>query len=334
MSIRLRNIFEKKQYLDCPHLKHSLHFFYDEIRACCSNVPGPIFYPNFEGGNVDWNYIYSLRKNYYKEIDSFFSETSMPRECLKCFDAKASLKDKKNKKFPNLVSKIYFHNHMSCNAKCSYCTYAHIENGYKYKVYPLVKSLIDNNLLAKDASIFMSGGEPTISPEFEQLLDLFISYLNGRNIEILTSGIKYCKSIEDAFVQDKLKMVLSLDSGTRVTYLKIKGVDCFDKVIENLKKYVLASNYAKENITLKYIIVDKENDNIDEIDTFFDVVTSLEIKNVRIDIDYEKYKFTRYIRVPDYYFDLINHFNNKAYELSLNVCNNDQVKAVLDKSNR
>lgn len=330
----MRNIFEKKQYLDCPHLKHSLHFFYDEIRACCSNVPGPIFYPNFEGGNVDWDYVYSLRKNYYKEIDSFFSETSMPRECLKCFDSKVNLKDKKNKKFPNLVNKIYFHNHMSCNAKCSYCTYAHIENGYKYKVYPLVKSLIDKNLLAKDASIFMSGGEPTISPEFEQLLELFISYLSGRNVEILTSGIKYCKSIEDAFVQDKLKMVLSLDSGIRETYLKIKGVDCFDKVVENLKKYVLASDFAKENITLKYIIVDKENDNIQEINAFFDVVKSLDVKNVRIDIDYEKYKFTRYIRVPDSYFDLINHFNNKAIELSINVQYNDQVKAVLDKSNR
>ena len=87
-----------------------------------------------------------------------------------------------------------------------------------------------------------------------------ILHTNGRNVEILTSGIKYCKSIEDAFVNDKLKMVVSIDSGTKETYLKIKGVDCFDKVIENLRKYVLASDFAKENITLKYIIVDKEND--------------------------------------------------------------------------
>ena len=329
----MRNIFKKKKYLDCPNLKHSLHFFYDEIRACCSNVPGPIFYPDFNGESIDWDYIYSKRKNYYKEINSFFSEVSAPKECLKCFDAQLNYSDKKVEKFSNQIKRIYFQNHMSCNAKCVYCTFAHVEKGYQYKVLGIVKSLIDNNLLATDASIYMSGGEPTISPEFEDLLSLLTSYLVNNKIEILTSGIKYCESIKECFIQDKLKMVLSLDSGTRETYKKVKGVDCFNQVLENLKIYVQASDNARENITLKYILVDKYNDNNKEIEEFFNVVTSLGIKNVRLDIDYEKYKFTRYIRVPEYYFDLIKCFNKLAADNNLNVQICEQVLAVLNKSN-
>ena len=51
----------KKKYLDCPYLKNSLHLFYDEIRACCSNVKGPIFYSNINNDtNVDPDYIYKI----------------------------------------------------------------------------------------------------------------------------------------------------------------------------------------------------------------------------------------------------------------------------------
>ena len=44
-------LFNKKKYLDCEWLKHSIHFFYYEIRACCSNVPGPIFYESYKDEN-------------------------------------------------------------------------------------------------------------------------------------------------------------------------------------------------------------------------------------------------------------------------------------------
>lgn len=327
----MRNIFTKKKYLDCPNLKHSLHFFYDEIRACCSNVPGPVFYPDYNGETVDFYYIYEQRQKYYKEINSFFSEVSAPKECLKCFDAKLNYSDKKIDKFPNEIHRIYFQNHMSCNAKCTYCTFAHVEKGYKYKVLPIVKSLIDKKLLIQNASIYMSGGETTISPEFEELLSLLTSYITNNKIEILTSGIKYCESIKNGFMKDKLKLIISLDSGTKETYKKIKCVDCFDKIVENLKVYTDSSDNAKENITLKYIIVDKENDNKEEIEKFFDVVVSLGIRNVRLDIDYEKYKFTRYIKVPEYYFDLIEHFNSIASKNNLNVQICEQVLAVLNK---
>ncbi len=321
----------KKTHLNCSHLKHSLHFFYDEIRACCSNAKGPIFYLTPENENIDWNRVYEIRKKYIKEINSIFTKTSIPDVCKNCCEIKNCLTKEKIKPFKNVVNRIYIQNNMSCNAKCTYCTFGHVEKGYKYKVLPLIKELIEKKILSPNALIYMSGGEITISPEFEELLSMLLNYLNSQ-IEILTSGIKYCKSIEEAFKQNKCRLVISPDAGCKETYLKIKQVDCFDKVIENIKNYVKASDNAKSTITLKYIIVDNANDNKEEIKKFLDLAKELEIQNVRLDFDYEKYKFSKNIKVPEYYFDLFDTFNNYANEKGLNVLMCDQIQAILDKS--
>ena len=312
-------------------MKHSLHFFHDSIKACCTNASGPVFYPDYTGGVVDWNYVFKVRKNFVSKINSFFNDQEVPEVCQGCYEIATGIKNSKVPKFNNVVERLYFHNNMSCNAKCIYCTYQHVERGYKYKVLPLLNSLINNNILSKNATVYMSGGEITIYPEFEEMMSLLLNYLNSR-IEILTSGIRYCKSIEEAFIQNKCFLIISIDSGTRETYKKIKQVDCFDVVIENLKNYIKASDNVKNNVILKYIIVDDYNDNKEEIKSFIEIATSLGIKNVRLDIDYEKYKLTKNITVPDSYFDLIAYFNELSEKNALIVNHCEQVDAILRKS--
>lgn len=326
------NIFKKNKYLDCHLMKHSIHFFYDNIRACCSNVSGPIFYPNYNGENVDWNYIYSIRKSTIKEINNFFNKNELPKCCVGCCEASSHFSNKPVENFENMIDKMYFHYHMTCNAKCTYCTYENIERGYKYKVLPLVKSLIDNRILSKQAQVYMSGGEITISSEFEELLSTLLNYLESK-IEILTSGIRYCKSIEDAFIQNKCMLMISLDSSNSETYKKIKQVDCFDKVVANIKNYIKATDNAKENITMKYIIVDGVNDTTEEILSFIKLVKSLGLKKIRLDFDYEKYKFTGSLNVPKNYYNLYNIFNKVATEENLSIQHCGQIDAILNKSN-
>jgi len=326
-----KNFLKKDKYLNCHFMKHSIHFFYDEIRACCTNIPGPVFYPDYKDEAVDWNYIYNERKRLVKQINSFFEKESCPSCCKGCCEIDSYYTNTPVEKFDNKIEKMYFHNHMSCNAKCTYCTYGYIERGYRYRVLPLVKSLIEKEILSRNAQVYMSGGEITISPEFEELLSTLLNYLYSQ-IEILTSGIKYCKSIEQAFVQNKCKLVISLDSAVPETYKKIKQVDCFNKVVENIKNYIEASDNAKNNITMKYILVDGVNDNINEISGFITLVKSLGINNIRMDFDYEKYKFTRDIKVPEYYFELYQNFNKLSNEAGLNVQKCEQVEAILNKS--
>ena len=110
---------------------------------------------------------------------------------------------------------------------------------------------------------------------------------------------------------------------------------CGDKsVINNIKTYINAAASAKDNIILKYIIVDNLNDNNNEVEDFLKLANNLGIKTVRIDIDYEKYKLSKNCKVPEHYFDLINHFNSLASELGLVVEHCNQVDVILEKNKK
>ena len=53
--------YKKDNYLNCYLMKHSLHFFYDEIRTCCSNAKGPVLFSVKNDGycNINWNKVYN-----------------------------------------------------------------------------------------------------------------------------------------------------------------------------------------------------------------------------------------------------------------------------------
>lgn len=325
------NLFKKEKYFDCPFVKHSVHFFYDNVRACCSNVSGPVFYPNYSGEEIDWDLIFKKRKSIISKVNNFFNKTDVPDCCKGCCELNSYFSDNRVEKFENKIDRIYFQYFMTCNAKCTYCSFGYIERGFKYNVMPLVKQLIEKQILSKNAQVYMSGGEITISPEFEELLSALLNYLNSK-IEILTSGIKYCKSIEEAFKQDKCMLMISLDSAKPETYEKIKQVNCFDRVVDNIKNYVAASDYAKENIIMKYIIVDGVNDNIEEITSFIKLVKSLSIQKIRLDFDYEKYKYTLGKKVPAHYFELYNEFNKIATQEGLSIQHCAQIDEILRNS--
>ena len=329
------NLFAKKhKYLNCPHLKSSIHFFYYGIKTCCANAEGINFYKDYNGEKIDWDYVYKVRQDKIEEINSAKQADYIPLECKKCFEINGNLSDKKIEKFENKIQRLYFQNNMSCNAQCSYCTFEReVGKGTKYNTVPIIKSLIENNILSENAVALMSGGEITISDEFEELMDILLSFLKSK-IEILTNGIIYSKSIEKAFVLNRCTLIISLDSGTRETYKAIKKVDCFDKVINNISNYIKMSESAKENITLKYILVDDINDNIQEINSFFNIVNSLGLKNVRIDVDFNKYTLNSNTKVPNKYFDLISYFNNIASNLGLGVEHCNQVDVILKKNKK
>lgn len=326
-----KDLFKKRLYLDCPFMRNSLHFFYDAVRVCCKNIPGPVFYSDYKGELIDWDFVFAQRKNLIYQIQTARAKDYIPSCCDNCYDLHNFLTEKKPDDIKNEVTKIYFHNHMSCNARCIYCSYDYFDRGYGYDVIDSVRVLINKKILSKDAVIYMSGGETTISNEFEDLLSLLLNYLNTK-IEILTSGIKYCKSIENAFIHNKCKLIISLDAGQKDVYKQIKKVDCFDKLIQNIRDYIQASENAKENILLKYIIIDGINDTKEEIERFLTLSKELGIINVRVDFDLVKYKYSDTVKVPDYYHDLVAYFKSSAKDKNLVVNTYEQVELILKKS--
>lgn len=330
----MRNIFQKKQYLNCPHLQHTVHFFYDEIRSCCSNAKGITFETindSFEFDNNIEKNIYNKRKHVVNSINSIFTDENYPQFCQGCSLKHDFISENKILPFENYINEIYIQNYMGCNAKCSYCTFEYCRNKEQlYDVYPIIKQMINKGVLSRSANIYISGGEPTLSKEFELLLTTLTEHVEPQ-VEVFTSGIKYSKSIENAFINDKVRLLISLDSGSSSVYKIIKKVDAFDKIIENLKKYISVSNNAKNNIILKYILLDGINDSTEEIFAFLNLVSSLKIKNVMFSFDYEKYKYSSDIQIPQTYFEIFEKFSQYAKELDLNVDVSCQADAIMRK---
>ena len=73
-------------------------------------------------------------------------------------------------------------------------------------------------------------------------------------------------------------MNVSIDAGTRETFHKIKGVDGFERVCENLQEYHKAGC-----VTLKYIFLPGINDKKEDIDGFVDLCIELKCKIVVIE---------------------------------------------------
>ncbi|WP_424627560.1 hypothetical protein [Bradyrhizobium sp. SYSU BS000235] len=74
---------------------------------------------------------------------------------------------------------------------------------------------------------------------------MFLDY--GMKLEFKTSGYKFLQGVASTLAKGRGMLEVSVDAGTRKTYLS-KGVDVFDRVVENIQKY-----REHGNIQLKYI---------------------------------------------------------------------------------
>ncbi|MBQ2644750.1 hypothetical protein IJG14_04155, partial [bacterium] len=104
------------------------------------------------------------------------------------------------------------------------------------------------------------------------------------NISIPTSGIKYSPIIEKGVSQGRVHVKNSIDSGSRETFKKIKGIDAYNFVVENMKKYakVKAKDY---NVISKYIICPGYNDNKGEIDNWLKTCSEIGIEYVEVSVE-------------------------------------------------
>ena len=77
---------------------------------------------------------------------------------------------------------------------------------------PTLKEMVERGYIDPDAIIRFGGGEPTILPEFEKIVDHFIEV--GRRFFINTSGVRYSPAIERMLRRGWAtdRVVVSMDS--------------------------------------------------------------------------------------------------------------------------
>ncbi len=293
-------------YKSCHLIQHGLCFFDNKLASCCFSPVDqiddqfpPVLAYHYWGQIIPVDDLFA-RMDKYANI---FKQGDCPKECQNCY--KIEEKDWDDKRYIDQITITHF---SMCNADCIYCsnnTEQWARNPNTYSIIPLLKYYFEQGIIKKGCEFHIGGGEFTIYRECDEFLELF-AINNFARVFVPTNAIKYNHNLFRAMDEATTYIIVSLDSGSEKTYRKIKRVDAFKKVIENLTKYA-ATEKSREAIRLKYIIVPTYNDNIREFKKFLNIAKKLGVRNLIIDID------ARYSRVTNYNID--DYFINLAYEM-------------------
>lgn len=172
-----------------------------------------------------------------------------------------------------------------CNSKCIYCgNFGHSKEGkleaFGYSVLDVLH-WVSENFKTEEFIFSCTGGEITVSSQRDEIIEFWKEKkFKGA---IATNGFIYNQGIAD-LLHSGIGLNCSLDAGTAETYYKIKGVNCFEKTVDNLEKYAEASINP---IYLKYIILEGINDNEVDIYGFFKIASKLHA-TVILSTDYRK----------------------------------------------
>ena len=179
-----------------------------------------------------------------------------------------------------------------CQCRCVYCG-VHLEDQSTdtesaIKLYDHIFSFLElafkRGLIADNVVWQVSSGEIAIHPHHDRLMEL----LKGRATTFYTNCIKFDEDIAKNLHDNPNSAInLSIDAGTRETWHKVKGLDNFDKITENLSKYFTQTTRPGQ-ITLKYIVLPGINDTYEDYISVVEIMKVLKVKHLTIARDVSK----------------------------------------------
>lgn len=181
----------------------------------------------------------------------------------------------------NKIEYLIFSHIEFCQLSCVYCyqsspDYPKFARRNVYSLGETIEFLLNENLISSKTEVFWGGGEPTTSSEFWKLsaqIDQLQMY------QVFNS---HCVSFFDAFCstydKERMQIVCSVDAAKASTYQMVKGVNVYNKVIDNIKHYIDAGI-----TTVPKFIACKQNAS--EASLFVENMVAIGAKNVMLDID-------------------------------------------------
>ena len=116
----------------------------------------------------------------------------------------------------------------------------------------------------------------------------------------------------------EIKVIISLDAGSREVFKKVKKTDKFKEVCKNIKKYALAAKKSiPSHLGVKYIIIPNVNDTKEEIDKWLDLcIKELGVKYLIADIE-EKWFVHHDGNVPEYVKDHLRYIRQRCLDADI-----------------
>ena len=178
-----------------------------------------------------------------------------------------------------------------CQSRCIYCEVHKNYESMTEKAKESYNKLFDTielaqhcGLIASNATWQVSSGEIAIHPYHDRIMKL----VQEKRAIFYTNCMEYDEAVAQNLHDNPGSAInLSIDAGTPVAWSKIKGIDNFEKVTENLSKYYVASVHPGQ-ITLKYIILPDINDFYEEYVSLIEIMKVLKVKHLTIARDTRK----------------------------------------------
>lgn len=303
------------RYKSCDWIESGISFDVDSYKVCClysaKGGGNTIVKDNYNGEKIDWNSFFEFKN----EIKNLHKKGKINKNCVECIN----LIEKDWDSLSNKISIINLDYWTKCNSRCYYCftmkdkeRYNSFEN---YNFLPILNDMIDKGILNPNGYVSFGGGEVTLLDEFEVVLNRLIDF-GFKHIKIHTSCIEYSPAIERGLENGCIELIVSVDSGTKELHEKIKQVNSYDSIWQNLKKYA-EHQKGKSSVKTKYILIPNQNDIKQEIDLWLEKSKEIGISTVIQEIESEWF-YARKDNVPFNVIKLFDYAKEKALSLGLN----------------
>ncbi len=167
----------------------------------------------------------------------------------------------------------------ACNSKCIFCCF---DNNLGKKPVFIDKKVLINALIVASANgvkaiELVGGSEPTMHPEILEIVEK----IAGLKLELglITNGLLLPRVFK---VSKLFKFIrVSVDAGTSMTYHELHGVNCFEKLFENIS--LLMHNENKPGVVgLGYLYLPQNCKQV-EIESFI-------LKAISLNVDYVAFR--------------------------------------------
>ena len=265
-----------KEIYFCPSIFSEINFTYSMVRLCCMCTLEPYTPPIVYVGRYH-DYSKFDFTEYLTQIDRIMTLNQTDKAvCQGCDFFKKQIVPKF--KFKGNIERFSFNHFTKCNANCVYCSCTDKKHDVAFPILPIIQKFEKYNMFSRNCIFNWAGGEPIICSDFNPCCSYL--YKNKYKQTINSSGIEYNEFVEKCLGNGTANLIISPDSGTRETYLKIKRVDCFDVVWDNIKKY---SKFA-DKMTIKYVFFSM-NANEKDVYGFIDKCVWAGVKNIAITVE-------------------------------------------------
>ena len=215
----------------------------------------------------------------------------LPEQCMACYQNRDSYIYTSRK-----LNSFNFSFLGWCNYKCDYCS-AHQPDrkNYNDKFYleEYLTALEKRDMVNDIFSVLFATGEPTLN---EKRFSLYQHCgEKGYYLDIFSNCSVFDQALFDLAHESPVIVRKSFDTGTPETYARIKGVNCWEKMLKNVRHYIEAPYLV---LNPKYIFMPGINDRKEDVEGFVQVCKELKADFVMpvfnyLDNAYEKSEQTQ-----------------------------------------